>query len=143
MAAVVVVAFVVRLTARLASGEAEYRTGAYEFYREIAQTWSAGHGFCIESGVQCAMRMPLYPAILAPFVAGGAEYPWLVVVQAACGAALVWVAWVLARDLFGTRTAVGAAVLTAVSPYAVVHDTAMQETVFVNLLIGLSVPALL
>ncbi|MEQ1730286.1 MAG: glycosyltransferase family 39 protein [Vicinamibacterales bacterium] len=143
MAAVVVLAFVARLTARLAGGEADYRTGAYEFYRQIAQALGAGLGFCVEPGVHCAMRMPLYPAILAPFVAAGAEFPWLVVVQAACGAALVGVAWVLAHDLFGARAGLAAAVLTAVSPYAVVHDTAMQETVFVNLLIALSVPALL
>lgn len=143
VAAIVVVAFLARLTARLASGETEYRTGAYEFYREIAQTLSAGHGFCVEPGMQCAMRMPLYPAILAPFVAAGTEYPWLIALQAACGAGLVWVAWALARDLFGTRAGLAAAVLTAVSPYAVVHDTAMQETVLVNLLIGLSAPTLL
>lgn len=143
LAVVMIAAFAARVIARLSSGEAEYRTGAYEFYREIARTLSAGHGFCVEPGVQCALRMPLYPAVLAPFVGAGAEYPWLVVVQAACGAALVWVAWLLARDLFGVHAAVAAAILTAVSPYAIVHDTAMQETVFVNLLIAVSVPVLL
>lgn len=137
LAICVLAAFVARVGVRLLSGPDEYRMGAYDFYLRIAQTWVEGFGFCVEPSFQCSLRMPLYPMLLAPFVATGRLYPWLVVLQAAMGAALVLVAWAMARPLFGHRAALVAAVLAAVNPYAVVHDTALQDTVLVNLLVGL------
>src|SRR5262249_34377521 len=72
----------------------------------------------------------------APFVWAGAIFPWLPVFQAAVGAALVAVVFSLARELFDARVGLVAATVTAFSPYAIVHDTAMQETVVVNVLIA-------
>ena len=141
--ACVLAAFAARLVVRLLDGPDGYRIGGYDFYLRIAQTWTEGFGLCVEPAVQCAQRMPLYPMMLAPFVATDSVYPALVVWQAALGALLVFTTWGLTRALFGNRAALVAVVLAAVNPYAVVHDTALQDTVLVNLLVAFGVLLLL
>ncbi len=140
MAAIVLVVagFAVRAAVRLARGETDFMEHGYGFYVGIAQSWLAGAGLCAGAG-DCAMRAPLYPLFIAPVVATGWLYPGISLIQAAIGAATVWLAWRLARLWFGERAGVLAAALAALSPYAVVHDTALGDTALVNCLVLLGV----
>jgi 4-amino-4-deoxy-L-arabinose transferase-like glycosyltransferase len=70
----------------------------------------------------------LYPALLAAVTFGHKEFIPVVLLQSLIGAATVWCAALIAREMFGERVAVVAALLTAVYPYYVIHDTALQET---------------
>ena len=82
--------------------------------------------------------MPLYPLLVAPFVASGL-IPGLVIFQALIGAAAPALAFALAAQLFDRRVGLLTAFLVAVDPYAVVHDAAFQETVVLNVLVLLAV----
>lgn len=141
--ALLCLAFGLRLICRLRYGEANFLENGYGFYREIAQTFIDGGGLCWGANVRCAVRMPVYPMVIAPLLATGWLYPGLVILQAALGTALAWVAWALGRVLFDSRAALVAAAMTALNPYAVVHDTALQDSVLVNLLIASGVWLLL
>jgi 4-amino-4-deoxy-L-arabinose transferase-like glycosyltransferase len=136
------VAFAARLAIRMWAGEASYGEDGYTFYRVIAERFVRGEGLCFGPD-DCALRPPVYALVLVPFVALGVLYPGVVILQAAVGAALVPIAFALGRDLFGRPAGLAAAGLTAVSPYAVVHDTALQETVLVNALTAAAVWSLL
>lgn len=127
-------AFLLRLVVRLRAGHQSILEGGYHLYREIAETFISGGGLCYEPGVRCAVRMPLYSLVLAPFEKAEWIYPGLVVLQAAVGASLVVLAWMIGLELFGRRTAWLAAAAAAFNPYAIIHDTALQETVFTNAL---------
>src|SRR5262249_26119250 len=59
------------------------------------------------------------------------------------GAGTVGCAALIARELFGNSAAIIAAVLTAIYPYYVVHDTALQETSLYTFLMALAVLLLL
>jgi 4-amino-4-deoxy-L-arabinose transferase-like glycosyltransferase len=135
LTAIVIAAFGLRVVVRLWSGEAAFMNQGYTFYLRIAEHFVQGHGLCVGLPTTCAQRMPLYPLMLAPFVLSGAVYPWVAVLQAACGAALAAVVFAVGRRLFDTGTGLMAAGLAACSPYAVIHDTALQDTVLVNLLV--------
>jgi len=132
----VVLAFVARIAARLWSGESEFLRGSYGFYLSLARGLLDGHGFCGPDGDACAFRLPVYTAWVAPFEATGTLYPGLVMAQAALGASMVWMAWRAAAARFGVTAGLAAATLTAVSPYAVVHDTALQDSVMANVLVA-------
>jgi 4-amino-4-deoxy-L-arabinose transferase-like glycosyltransferase len=139
IAALILLAFALRVTVCLARGETSFLDRNYHFYLTIAGTFLQGDGLCVAPGVKCALRMPVYPVFLSPFLATGWLYPGLVVVQSTVGAALTWLAWRLGRDLFDRATGLLAAFLTAINPYSVVHDTAVQETVVLNGLVALAV----
>lgn len=144
LASLIALAFILRVSIRLLDGEDAYFAGGYfKVYAEIAKTFLAGGGLCYEPGVGCAVREPVYSLLVAPFVGGGRLFPCLPVLQAAVGASLVWLTWALALELCGLPTARIAAALAAVSPYALMHDTAFQETVIINTLIALALYALL
>jgi 4-amino-4-deoxy-L-arabinose transferase-like glycosyltransferase len=138
VACLTIVAFIARLAVRMTGGEAAFLANGYSFYLDVARNLLAGQGFCLAPGQGCALRLPLYPAFIAPWMASGWLYPGLVIAQAALGAALVWVAWRIGRDLFDARAGLIAAALAALSPYALIHDTGIQDTVLVNFLIGLA-----
>jgi len=140
--ALVVGAFALRLLVRVAVGPESFLDDSYFFYRKIAITWLSGAGACVAPGVGCALRTPLYPLMIAPFVATDTLYPGVVLLQAAAGAAMVWVTYVTGRALFSDAVGWWAAVAVAASPYAAMHDTALQETVFVNLFTLLAISAL-
>lgn len=127
-------AFVLRVGVRLALGRADFLEHSYTFYLTIADQLVQGHGFCMGPGAGCAVRMPAYPLLVAGFLFAGGVYPGLVIAQSVLGAVTCWAVWAIGRDLFGARTGLLAAALAAFSPYAVVHDTALQETVLLNLL---------
>jgi Dolichyl-phosphate-mannose-protein mannosyltransferase len=134
-----VAAFATRVLARAWRGEADFLEFGYTFYLDLAANWLVGHGLCSAIAQDCAKRMPLYPLFLAPFVWSGWLYPGIMLVQAAIGAAVVWPAWKLGQLWFGNRAGLAAAAITAFAPYAVVHDTALQDTVLVNALVFLGV----
>lgn len=132
------VAFLLRLGAGLAKGP-DYVDHGYTFYAEIARTFWDGNGLCAAPGVECAVRVPLYPLLIAPFLALDAAYPWLIVFQALVGAAIPLLAFVLGRHLFGASVGLIAAAGTAFNPYAVIHGPSFQDTVIFDALIALSV----
>ena len=135
---IVAAAFVLRLIAGLAKGP-EFVDHGYSFYADLSQNFWTGDGLCYAPGEGCAVRMPLYPVLIAPFLALGAVYPWLVVVQALVGALQPLIAYALGRHLFDARAARVAAIGAALNPYAVVHGPSFQETVFFNALIAVAV----
>jgi hypothetical protein len=123
--------FLARVAVRVAAGGTS--GGGYDVYREMAAHVARGQGLCPNT-YECALRLPLYPLFVAPFVAAGAEGLPLAVAQALIGCVTIGLTWRLAADLFGPRAALAAGFMAAVSPYAVVHDTAFQDTVLVNAL---------
>jgi 4-amino-4-deoxy-L-arabinose transferase-like glycosyltransferase len=141
--AIVVIGIVMRTVIRLASGEAAFLTNGYSFYLAIAENLVAGNGFCYAPEESCALRMPLYPLVLAPLAAVDIVYPAIVIVQALLGGLLAWIAWWLGRELFSDRVGAIAAIATALNPYAVLHDTALQDTALLNFLVAGSIALLL
>lgn len=131
-------AFLLRLGAGLAKGPG-YVDHGYTFYAEIARTFWDGDGLCAAPGMECAVRVPLYPLLIAPFLAHDAAYPWLIVFQAVVGATIPLLAFAIGRHLFGSTAGVMAAAGTAFNPYAVIHGPSFQDTVIFDALIALSV----
>ena len=136
-------AFVLRLAVRQVLFALDPDQGRYDFYLSIARTFTRGGGLCESPGHACALRLPLYPLLLWPFVTGETVSVGFVAVEAAIGAALVYVTYRIGCELFNRATGLLAAFALAVSPYALVHDTALQDTVLVNALVGTSVWLLL
>jgi 4-amino-4-deoxy-L-arabinose transferase-like glycosyltransferase len=132
-----------RVAAGLWRGADGFLENGYAFYLAYAENLLSGIGLCYAADGGCAMRMPFYPLWLTPFVAAGVVYPGVVIAQALVGASMTWLAWRLGRRLFDDRVGVMAAAAAALSPYAIVHDTALQDTVFVNVLVALAVVLLL
>lgn len=138
----VLLAFTLRVVVGLVNDEAHFLANSYAFYVLTASNFLEGHGLCA-SEWDCARRLPVYPLLFAPFVATGTLFPGVVVTQAALGASLVAIVWQIADRLFSRQVAAIAAVLTALHPYYVVHDTRLQETVLTNVGMALAVSLLL
>ena len=136
-----VAAFVLRVLARWIAGTGE--GGGYDFYVGIARTFADTGRLCESPYLGCAVRLPLYPILIRPFLTASGVSFGLVVLQAALGGALVYVVFRMARDLWDQQAAVVAACFACLSPYAVVHDTALQDTVLVDLLLGAAIWKLL
>jgi 4-amino-4-deoxy-L-arabinose transferase-like glycosyltransferase len=131
-------AFLLRLVAGLLKGP-DFVENGYGFYADIARTLWSGGGFCEAVNEGCTVRVPVYPLLVAPFLAADIAYPWLIVLQALVGAGTAIVFLQLGRHLIGERVGLLAAAAVAVNPYAVIHGPSFQETVIVNALIGLSI----
>lgn len=127
----------------LARGEDRLLRDGYSFYLIMATNFLDGHGICYAADGGCAARMPIYPLWLSVFLATGTLSPGLVLAQSVVGGALTWVTWDLGRQLFDRRVGVIAAAAVALNPYAVIHDTALQDTVFVNVLMVTAMALLL
>jgi 4-amino-4-deoxy-L-arabinose transferase-like glycosyltransferase len=138
LAAIVAVAFLLRLSAGLSRGP-DFVDHGYSFYADIARTFWDGDGLCYAPGIECAQRMPLYPLLVSPFIASGTAYPWLIVLKAAIGALHALLVYALATSLFSTRIALVAAAAAAANPYAVVHGPSFQDTVVFNALMTAAV----
>jgi len=136
-------AFALRLLVRQVLVARDPFQGRYDFYLSIASTFARGGGLCESPGQACALRLPLYPLLVSPFVAGDTASVGLTAVEAAIGAVLVYVTYRIGRELFNRATGLLAAAAVALSPYALVHDTALQDTVLLNTLVGTSVWLLL
>ncbi|MEQ1949303.1 MAG: glycosyltransferase family 39 protein [Bryobacteraceae bacterium] len=124
--AILLVAVALRLAWRIHLGNEDFWANGYSFFYELGVSLASGNGFVL--GDSRAMRVPLYPVFLALMTLAGKYYLWVVVPQSLMGAGTVWCTYAVARDLFGERSGLLAATVTALYPYYVVHDTALQET---------------
>jgi 4-amino-4-deoxy-L-arabinose transferase-like glycosyltransferase len=126
----------------LYTGGEGYFTSGYAFFFDLARNIADGKGIGFEGDPE-TFRVPLYSILLAAVTAGREAFLPVVLVQSLIGAGTVWCAALLASELFGAVEAVIAAAITAVYPYYVVHDTALQETSLYTLLTLTSVLLLL
>lgn len=124
-------AFALRIVARLSQGIGDFWVNGYTLYFDLAQSIAKGKGFSVD-GIPTAFRVPLYPILLAGLTLGHKVFWPIVIAQSTIGAGTTICAALLAREMFckavASKAAIVAAAITAVYPYYVVHDTAMQET---------------
>jgi 4-amino-4-deoxy-L-arabinose transferase-like glycosyltransferase len=139
---IVLLAFAARSSVRLYSGASDFWENGYGFFFVLAQRIASGDGVSAGQG-PTAFRVPLYPAFLAAVTFGHQAFLPILIAQSLIGAGTVLCAALIARELFGHTAAVIAAFLTAIYPYYVVHDTALQETSLCTFLMALAVFLLL
>ena len=135
------VAFLVRVSVRVAFGEAYFWANSYSGYYGLAENVVSGKGFCFDT--TCAFWPPLYPLFLALTALGGKHYLLIVIPQALLGAGTAFCAFLIGRNLYNTSVGILACGITAIYPYYVMHDTALQETGMVTFWTALSVYLLL
>src|SRR3954468_9211641 len=122
-----IAAFVLRLAYRLITGSDFFWSNRYHFFSTVAQNLVAGHGLGLEQMSAPTVRVPpAYPLLLVPLVLHHGNYLYLVLPQAIISTGTVLCAYLIGRELFGERTGLIGAGLTAVYPYYMVHDTALQ-----------------
>ena len=103
----------------LAARVPEWAWANNDGYDLIALNWVETGVYSLDRGVPTALRLPLYPALIAVAVrvAGSSAYPWIVMgMQAALS---VWTGCLLFRmaaDLFGRRAGLAAFALFLVHP---------------------------
>jgi 4-amino-4-deoxy-L-arabinose transferase-like glycosyltransferase len=134
--------FVIRVIYRIHAGEPDFWVNGYTSLYKFAENIVAGKGLWLEE-TGFAVRPPIYPWFLTLAAWAGGSYLWVVLPQALFGAATVAFAYLIGKWLFGERAALLSAALTAIYPYYVVHDTALEETSLVTMLTAISVYALL
>jgi hypothetical protein len=128
VAGIVLLAFVLRVGARAAGGAAGFWANSYYLFFTLAQQLARGHGYAFPGGPPTAFRVPFYPIFIAMVTQGRQDFWALLIAQALVSAGTVaCVAW-LARMWFGRTVALVAAAITALYPYYLWHDTALQET---------------
>ncbi|WP_404367375.1 glycosyltransferase family 39 protein [Sphingomonas sp. MMS24-J45] len=136
--AIVLVAFVLRVVARAAGGAAGFWTNSYFLFFMLAKQLAEGHGYAFPGFPPTAFRVPFYPIFLAAVTQGRQDFWAVLIAQALVSAGTVaCVAW-LARLWFGRPVALVAAWITALYPYYLWHDTALQETGFFTFLATLA-----
>jgi 4-amino-4-deoxy-L-arabinose transferase-like glycosyltransferase len=140
---IILLAFAVRVAVRLYSGGPDFWENGYSFFFSLAQNIAAGNGIAVGDGPATSFRVPVYAVLLAVLTFGNKTFLPVLFAQSLIGAGTVWCAAMLAREIFGNAAAIIAATLTAIYPYYVVHDTALQETSLYTLLIALAVLLLL
>lgn len=115
-------------------------------YDTIAIHWVETGAYSLERGVPTALRLPLYPALIAiAFRVAGSAYPW--VVMALQAALSIWTGCLLFRmaaGLFGRRTGLATLALFLLHPQ-VNHFVfrCATETLFIFLLVALAHEAVL
>jgi 4-amino-4-deoxy-L-arabinose transferase-like glycosyltransferase len=135
---IVALAFTVRVAVRWYLGGADFWINGYALFFGLARNIAGGEGIAF-NGHATAFRVPLYPLFLAAVTFGQKEFFGIVLFQSLIGAATVWCAALIAREMFGSGAALIAASVTAIYPYYVIHDTALQETSLYTLLTALAV----
>ena len=131
--------FALRVAARSYSGEADFWANGYGFFFELAHNIAAGNGLAFDGGTPTAYRVPLYPLFLSAVTLGQQAFVSVLLWQSLIGAGTVLCTALIARELFGSGAAMIAATLSAIYPYYVVHDTALQETSLYTFLTALAV----
>ncbi len=137
---VFLVAVIVRLAWVIHKGSADFWAHGTLFY-DLAVNLASGRGLCTEAG--CAIRAPYYPSFLAATTLAGKSYLWVVVPQALMGAGTALCAYLIGKRLFNESIGMLGSLLTALYPYYVVNDTALEETGMFTFLTALSVFLLL
>src|SRR5205809_3005264 len=132
-------ALLLRITVRLASGEADFWENGYTFLFDLARSVAAGHGLTLDGHTPTVYRVPVYPLFLAAVTRGHQAFYSLVVAQSLVGALTVLCAGLLTAEWFGSTAALIAATVAAIYPYYVVHDTALQDTGLFTLITLVSV----
>jgi 4-amino-4-deoxy-L-arabinose transferase-like glycosyltransferase len=140
---IILFAFVLRVVVRCYTGEEGFWENGYTFFFALAKNIAAGNGISISSGSLTAFRVPLYPMFLAAVTFGHRLFIPVLLAQSLIGAGTVLCAMLIARELFGSTAAIIAGFLTAIYPYYVVHDTALQETSLYTFLMATAVFLLL
>jgi hypothetical protein len=140
---IIFLAFAVRVAVRWLTGESNFWENGYAFFFAMAQNIADGNGFAFEGGPATAFRVPLYPMFLAAVTFGHQAFLPVLLAQSLIGAGTVLCGALIARELFGNSAAIIAAILAAIYPYYVVHDTALQETGLYTFLMALAVLLLL
>lgn len=131
-------AILLRIGARLYyTGISDYWVNGYTFFFQMAQSIARGQGIAL-NGVATGFRPPLYPILLAGLTLGHRAFWPVVIAQSVIGAATVVCTALFTRLMFpgpaAPKAATLAAAVTAVYPYYVFHDTAIQETSLFTLL---------
>src|SRR5262245_26397044 len=119
---IVIFAFAVRVAVRWYSGGPDFWQSGYTFFFALAQNIAAGNGISFDGEHPTAIRVPLYPILLAMVSFGHEAFLPVLLAQSLIGAGTVWCAALIARELFGDPAAIIAALLAAIYPYYVVHD---------------------
>jgi 4-amino-4-deoxy-L-arabinose transferase-like glycosyltransferase len=140
---IIFVAFALRVAVRCYSGGADFWANGYTFYFHIAQNIAAGKSISFWDSPFDPGRVPLYAMFLAAVTFGQKSFLPIVFAQSLVGAGTVVCAALLAGEMFGRSAAITAAAITAVYPYYVVHDTALQETSVFTLLTAVAMLLLL
>ena len=135
---IVILAFALRITVRWHSGEADFWINGYTFFFDLARNIAAGKGIALD-GTPTAFRVPLYPIFLAVLTFGHTKFLPVLLAESLIGAGTVWCAALITRELFGKAAATIAAFITALYPYYIIHDTALQETSLYTFLTALAV----
>ena len=140
LTAILTVAFVLRLGARMAYGEDHFWTDGYLAFYRAAQNLADGNGFC--NGTACS-RPPIYVAFLALTLFLPKNYLFIVVPQALIGTGTTLCAFLIGRQIFSPIAGLIACALASVYPYYVMHDTALQDTAMYTFACALAVWLLL
>jgi 4-amino-4-deoxy-L-arabinose transferase-like glycosyltransferase len=140
---IVFAAFAVRVAVRYYFGSEDFWANSYSFFFELAQNIAAGKGVAYAGSAPTSFRVPIYPIFLAIVTFGHQAFLPIVLSQSLIGAGTVFCAALLAREIFGSAAAITAAIITALYPYYVVHDTALQETSLYTFLTAFAVFLLL
>jgi 4-amino-4-deoxy-L-arabinose transferase-like glycosyltransferase len=143
LAAISLLAFALRLAVRLYLGEQYFWENGYTFFAEISRNLVAGRGFALDDGTLVTFRVPGYPLFLAAISGATMGFLPIAVAQALVGTGTVLLSAQIARLLFGLRAGFVAAAITALYPYYIVHDTALQDTSLYTFLLGAAVLLLL
>lgn len=111
--------------------------GAGDHYDEIARNLAQGRGYTLAHGNAAGERLPLYPLILAGFMAlfGAADWPWRVA-QSLAGALTCALVYTAARRFASRRGALIAAGVCAVHPALILYAARpLTETLYVLLVV--------
>jgi 4-amino-4-deoxy-L-arabinose transferase-like glycosyltransferase len=140
---IILLAIAVRVAVRGYLGGPDFWENGYTFFFELAKNIAAGNGVSLDGEHQTAFRVPLYPMFLAAVTFGHQAFIPVLVAQSLIGAGTVLCAALIAKELFGNAAAIISAALTAIYPYYVMHDTALQENSLYTFLTALAVLLLL
>ena len=140
---IILLAIAVRVAVRGYLGGPDFWENGYTFFFVLAKNIAAGNGVSLDGEHLTAFRVPLYPMFLAAVTFGHQAFIPVLVAQSLIGAGTVLCAALIAKELFGNTAAIISAALTAIYPYYVMHDTALQENSLYTFLSVLAVLLLL
>jgi 4-amino-4-deoxy-L-arabinose transferase-like glycosyltransferase len=142
LAAILFIALTLRLHAALTANEPP-RDDALE-YDKLAANISSGRGYIDDDGSPTSFRPPLYPAFLAAiYYVFGHSYPAARVCQAVLGALVVFLIYLIGRDIYPEKAALSAAFMTAIYPSYVILTTYLLSEVLFTFLLAAAVYLLL